>query len=317
MISSPRVSAGATSFTVLDGTAKPMPTLPCEPPVSICEFTPITCPAALSSGPPELPGLIGASVWITESIEKPLGARISRPTPETMPSVAVRSRPKGLPIAIAVSPTRTERESARLQRLDPARDVAGVDLHEREIARRVGAAHLAVDGLAVGSELDLDAVAVADHVGVRDDPAVAGDQEAGAGAVARADRDDGGARVRVYGAGLRLACFARERRGGLGQRRAVVAVPVPVCPHPGCECPGCEHAPPPGRRRRTRACGAKVRCVGAGAWPAIGVVGASSASRTGRPLAAARRAASDCARQSPVHSFSGRFRMQRMEARLP
>jgi hypothetical protein len=32
--------------------------------------------------------------------------------PETMPSVAVRSSPKGLPIAIAVSPTRTWRESA-------------------------------------------------------------------------------------------------------------------------------------------------------------------------------------------------------------
>ena len=35
------------------------------PPVAICELMPITRPAASSSGPPELPGLIAASVWIT------------------------------------------------------------------------------------------------------------------------------------------------------------------------------------------------------------------------------------------------------------
>ena len=35
-----------------------------EPVDSICELTPITWPAALNSGPPELPGLIAASVWI-------------------------------------------------------------------------------------------------------------------------------------------------------------------------------------------------------------------------------------------------------------
>ena len=44
------------------------------PPVEICELIPITLPWALISGPPELPGLIGASVWITLSIEKLLGA---------------------------------------------------------------------------------------------------------------------------------------------------------------------------------------------------------------------------------------------------
>jgi hypothetical protein len=73
-----------------------MPTLPPLPPaVAICELTPMTRPAPSSSGPPELPGLIGASVWMTLSIEKPLGALIARPTPETMPAVAVRSRPSG------------------------------------------------------------------------------------------------------------------------------------------------------------------------------------------------------------------------------
>jgi len=46
------------------------------PPVSICELTPMTSPRALSSGPPELPWLIGASVWMTWSIVKLLGAVI-------------------------------------------------------------------------------------------------------------------------------------------------------------------------------------------------------------------------------------------------
>ena len=56
----------ATLRTVLIGTAKPMPMLPCCPvvPVEICDVTPITRPAASSSGPPELPWLIAASVWI-------------------------------------------------------------------------------------------------------------------------------------------------------------------------------------------------------------------------------------------------------------
>ena len=51
-----------------------MPTLPLpEPPVSICELIPMTRPVASSSGPPELPGLIAASVCRTLSIAKPFG----------------------------------------------------------------------------------------------------------------------------------------------------------------------------------------------------------------------------------------------------
>ena len=42
--------------------------------VAIWELIPITRPRASSSGPPELPGLSAASVWITSSIAKPLGA---------------------------------------------------------------------------------------------------------------------------------------------------------------------------------------------------------------------------------------------------
>ena len=75
---------------MLTGTAKPMPTEPWPPPVAICELMPITRPWASSSGPPELPGLIDASVWITLLIEKPLGASIWRWSADTIPVVTVR-----------------------------------------------------------------------------------------------------------------------------------------------------------------------------------------------------------------------------------
>ena len=81
------------------------------PPVAIWELTPITRPAASSSGPPELPGLSAASVWITSSIANPLGAVIRRCSAETTPVVSVRSSPNGLPIATAGSPTCTSEES--------------------------------------------------------------------------------------------------------------------------------------------------------------------------------------------------------------
>ena len=58
-------------------------------------FTPMSRASLSNSGPPELPGLIGASVWMTLSMEKPLGASIWRPMPETIPWVTVRSRPSG------------------------------------------------------------------------------------------------------------------------------------------------------------------------------------------------------------------------------
>ena len=52
-----------TATTVFDGTAKPMPI---EPPVGemIAVLTPITSPSRLNSGPPELPRLMAASVWM-------------------------------------------------------------------------------------------------------------------------------------------------------------------------------------------------------------------------------------------------------------
>src|SRR5436190_970611 len=69
-------------------------------------LTPITSPSAFTSAPPELPGEIGASVWIRSTspgVFPPDG--IERCSPETIPAVTVFSNPSGLPIAIATSPT--------------------------------------------------------------------------------------------------------------------------------------------------------------------------------------------------------------------
>ncbi len=50
---------------MLDGIAKPMPI---EPPLreKIAVLTPASLPSSVISAPPELPGLIAASVWMKE-----------------------------------------------------------------------------------------------------------------------------------------------------------------------------------------------------------------------------------------------------------
>ena len=61
---------------------------------------PITWPAALTSGPPELPELIAASVWM-RSRSVPCSVSMSRPSAETIPWVTVipPSRASALPMA--------------------------------------------------------------------------------------------------------------------------------------------------------------------------------------------------------------------------
>jgi hypothetical protein len=67
----PAWSWDRTAFTALIGMAKPSPTLPAsllelllEDELYIEALIPMTSPELLSSGPPELPGLSEASVWI-------------------------------------------------------------------------------------------------------------------------------------------------------------------------------------------------------------------------------------------------------------
>ena len=71
------IRASAIRLTVLDETAKPTPSFPPDS-LSICELTPTTRPLRSSSGPPELPWLIAASVWIASSMAKSFGAVIWR-----------------------------------------------------------------------------------------------------------------------------------------------------------------------------------------------------------------------------------------------
>jgi hypothetical protein len=100
--------------TVFTGMAKPTPE---ETPVweKIIVFTPITRPWLSSSGPPEFPGLIGASVWIMFGMLNTRDpGRMTRPMALTIPTVIVPSSPKGLPMAMASCPGRTAPESPRV-----------------------------------------------------------------------------------------------------------------------------------------------------------------------------------------------------------
>ena len=60
------ISEGSSRSMVLDGMAKPTP---CEP-FTVAVVIPMTTPLAFRSGPPELPGFMGALNWITPAIEK-------------------------------------------------------------------------------------------------------------------------------------------------------------------------------------------------------------------------------------------------------
>ena len=82
-------------------------------PTAIAVLMPMTLPSASSSGPPELPGLIAASVWIRllSGLVEP-SVVIERPVAETMPLVTeFEYVPSGLPIAITSWPTLSASES--------------------------------------------------------------------------------------------------------------------------------------------------------------------------------------------------------------
>ena len=65
------------------------------------------------SGPPELPGLIAASVWIMSSRNTFAVSCTRRPFAETTPSVTVFwNSPSGLPMAMTCAPTGALSESA-------------------------------------------------------------------------------------------------------------------------------------------------------------------------------------------------------------
>ena len=106
------------------GIANPTPLLDCVS-VAICALMPITEPCASSSGPPELPGLMAASVCSAPEIWKPLGDWIGRPSAEMTPVVSDPCSPNGEPMATAGWPTCTDPEEPSASGFRPPSTPAG------------------------------------------------------------------------------------------------------------------------------------------------------------------------------------------------
>jgi hypothetical protein len=104
-----RMSRWATNLAVSDGIAKQMPWAGRMTAV----LTPMISPRELTSGPPELPGLRAASVWMMLSIRRPDCERRERPSALTTPAVRVHWKPYGLPIATTIWPARRAPDSPR------------------------------------------------------------------------------------------------------------------------------------------------------------------------------------------------------------
>ena len=200
--------------------------MPCAP-WMIAVLMPITSPREETSGPPELPGLSAASVWITSSISRPERARSERPSAETTPAVTVELEAERIadrdhqlaapqPLGIA---ERRRRQGHR--RIDP---------HQREVGVGIVADHARRQAASLGGH-QLDARGAADHVAVGQHQAVGRDDDARAGAGARriaavpdVDPHDRGAdAVDHVGDGRRIGVeqrpVCRERRGGVRRKQ--------------------------------------------------------------------------------------------------
>jgi hypothetical protein len=116
------ISWGAMSRTVLAGMAKPIPGAALPPSwgsVAARVGMPMTRPWRSTRAPPELPGLMGALVWMTLGRATPLSSFTVRPRALTIPSVTLDCRPSGLPMARVTSPTCRRVESAKLAGCSP------------------------------------------------------------------------------------------------------------------------------------------------------------------------------------------------------
>ena len=103
---------------------------------------PITRPRASSSGPPELPCVIGASVWIASTtLKREVREGIERRLDETTPTASESVLPNGLPIAATGSPTTTLLESPSGTRRE--REVGRIQLQDADVVVEVEADDLA------------------------------------------------------------------------------------------------------------------------------------------------------------------------------
>ena len=139
----------------------------------MAELMPITSPCMSKAGPPELPGLIGASSCRKWSNGP---SPISRPSAETMPSVKELPSANGLPAASTQSPTWI---LAELPHCATGSFLVIVDFHDRDVREIVRRDDPAGETLAI-VERDDDARRPLHDMVIGDDHAVISDDEAGA-----------------------------------------------------------------------------------------------------------------------------------------
>ncbi len=155
------------------GTAKPMPMLP---PLwlKMAELMPTSRPRRSTSAPPELPGLMDASVWMKlPNSERPVCVR---PTAEMIPRVTVCRSANGLPTASTLSPDLDRvavGESDRLQ-------VLCIDLDDRDVAAGVRADLRRLHLRSPVRERHGDFIRLLHHVVVGDDVSVLAHDDAAA-----------------------------------------------------------------------------------------------------------------------------------------
>ena len=143
----------------------------------------MTSPRTFTSGPPELPGLIAASVWMKSWMlpwPRPGSPLSARPLALTMPEVTVKVRPSpsGLPMASTHSPTRA---SSLLPRATGGRSLASILSTATSVFGSVPMT-LRLE-LPPVEQADGDLLRALDHVVVGQDVAVGRDDEAGAAAL--------------------------------------------------------------------------------------------------------------------------------------
>jgi hypothetical protein len=133
-------------------------------------LTPTTSPFILKSGPPELPGLMAASVWMMSAVLKkpPSGeacANWVRPSPETMPTSSCHSSRTGCRSQPQIAPP-----AAGWNRRSPT-DRSGPLAHSTlttAISASVSADHRSI-GLIAGGESHLHFTGPIHHMLVGDD----------------------------------------------------------------------------------------------------------------------------------------------------
>ena len=171
-----RTISPTTKTAVLLATAKQ---IPCAP-LIMAVLMPTTSPFVATSGPPELPGLSAASVWMTSSIRRPLRARRLRPSAETTPAVTVDFEPEGIADR---DDELAAPQGLRIAEPGGGRPAGRFGAQESQIGVGIVTEHLRL-GLAALREGEARALRSAHDMAVGQDETVTGNDDAGTDATA-------------------------------------------------------------------------------------------------------------------------------------